>query len=253
MVFAGAALLGGVACSKITAEQRTWLSQGQQAYEAKEYSRSIDFMSRFLETELDAPETQRALYYKGLSEAYRGQRTSAVQDLMHSAEMAHDNAMTWRAYAAIGSIHFEDEKWDEAADAFYEASKRMPTLPPKDVVLYKLGMARERAGRWGDAATPYEQILAEFPDGEIARSARRRLNTRTDTFTVEVAEFAVPSNADYLAFELEQQGLRPTIRRERVGPKDVYVVTVGEYPTQSEAEEAAARVRERYPTAKVWP
>ena len=246
-----AAACGG--CSRLTVEQQDWLRQGQEAYEAKQYSRAIEQMGRFLETELDQPETMKALYYKGLAEAYRGDRGTAMQDLRHATALALDPTMTWRAHVALGSMYFEDRKWSEAADAFANAAAIMPQQTPKDVVLYKQGLARERSGRWAEATAPYEQIIAEFPDGNLARTARRRLDTQADHFAVQVGEFAVPSNADNLVFRLEQEGLRPRIYPELSGPKTVYVVTIGRYSSFEDADAATARALERFPEAKVWP
>jgi tetratricopeptide (TPR) repeat protein len=250
-IFALFALLTG--CSQLTVEQRQWLSDAKSAYEAKQYARSIEHAARFLEQVLDAPETAEALYYKGLSEAYSDRRREAYKDLQHAVTLDGPKELRWRAHAALGSLHFEDSEWEKAAEEFGIAAAIMPEAAPRDLILYRQGLARERSGDWPAAQAVYEQLIAEYHGSNSALAAERRLGARSDTFAVRVGEFAVPENADNFMFELQRQGLTPYLYRDRRGPKTVYVVLIGRYETQEEAERATEQLREFVPHASIWP
>lgn len=240
-------------CSRLTPEQSQWLHEAQVAYDSKQYSLTVEHTSRFLEQVLDEPETVRALYYKGLAEAYLGQREAACQDLGHAVTLTGYPELRWRAHAALGTLHFEEEDWGAAADQFALAAAGMPKLPPRDVVLYRQGLALERAGRWSDAQAAYEQLFREFPESNIARAAQRRISAHTEHYAVNCGEFAVPMNADNFMFDLQRQGLEPYLYKEPRGNKTVYVVLIGRFQTREAAELAAERLRELTPDASVWP
>lgn len=246
-------LLATMGCSRITAEQRSWLNEARTAYDAQQYNRSIEYASRFLEQVMDGPEATQALYYKGLSEAYTDQREQAYADLRHVVTMEGSPTMKWRAHAALGSMHFEREEWADAARHYQEAAAIMPKSQPKDLVLYRSALAAERAGDWSSAQAAYAQLVDEFPGSESAKTAERRLHAGVAGYAVKCGEFAVPENADNMMFDLQRQGLQPHLFQDKRGTTTVYVVLLGRYSSREEAEHAAAQLRQTFPMAEVWP
>lgn len=255
-----AAIIGGVflafcaGCSTtLSGEQREWLQSAEEAYELKQYNRSIEYSSRFLEQVLDAPEATKALYYKALSEAYSGQRGQAYEDLQHVVTLEGYPELKWRAHAALGTLHYEDGEWNEAARSYADAAAKMSNLPPKDLVLYRQGVCLQRAGRWQEAQRPFEDVIAEFPDGTYAQQAEAKLATRADYYAIKLAEYAMPDTADNYAFRLEQEGLHPYIREVRTGTQRRFVVLTGGFAKYDDARVELARMRAIAPDAEIWP
>ncbi|MGE3182803.1 MAG: SPOR domain-containing protein, partial [Phycisphaerae bacterium] len=109
------------------------------------------------------------------------------------------------------------------------------------------------AGRWLDARRPFEELIAEFPDGTYSTQAEDKLAARADYYAVKLAEYAMPDVADNYAFSLEQQGLHPYIREVTRGTKRRYVVLVGGFAQYDDARVELARMKQYAPDAEIWP
>ncbi|MBU0639497.1 MAG: SPOR domain-containing protein [Planctomycetes bacterium] len=247
----GVALLAG--CNGLTEQQRMWLAEGSRAYDRQQYSRAIDKLTLFLSEVQDQPEVAQALYVRAMSAAQSGRRADAHADLRACIEASQDVETTWRAYVVLGTLHFEDRRWQEASAAYAQAAELMPALPPADLVLYRLGICYERSGQWGRALLPYRRIVGGFPRSGVAEAARRRLVLKTDHFAIQCGAFSQRKNAENLVITLERQGLTPYIQPEQRTTKVMHVVLVGRYATYEEAQQNLSRVRQYVDDALLWP
>jgi tetratricopeptide (TPR) repeat protein len=240
--------------NRLNQQQRLWLSRGQEAYEQKDYSRAIDQLSRFLNQVHDKPEVAQALYVRGMSRAQLGQREQAYADLRRCAATPSQTETSWRAYVVLGTLHFEDRQWERAAQNFEAALQRMPEQPPKDAVLYRLGLCHERMGRWRAAQSAFREITRVFNTGSYADAAYRRVRLKADHYAVQCGAFREKSNAEAFRDSLAQKGLEAHILQEVRSRTPLYVVLVGKYGAYDEALSQLAMVREHFvPDAILWP
>lgn len=249
----GLALAVSGCAGQLTEQQRLWLARGQESYAREDYAHAIDWLTRFLAEVQEGPEVGQALYVRGLSNAQAGRRTQAYSDLRRCAALGSNVDTGWRVHVVLGTLHFEDHQWDRAAEHWRAAAECMPAAPPKDTVLYRLGLCYERTGRWEAARQRYQEIADGFAGGQYADAARRRLLLKADHFAVQCGAFREEKNAENLRSSLRSKGLSPYIRRELRGRTPLHIVLIGRYETYEEAQRQLAAVRELVPDAILWP
>lgn len=238
----------------LTEQQRTWLADGQRHYERKDYARSIGSLTHFLNEVREGPEIGEALYVRGMSYAQSGARKAAYADLRRAAKVQTETETFWRANVVLGTLHFEDRQWGEAARRFRTALDRMPAERPRDAVLFRFGLCHERMGRWSAARPYYQAVLKEFPTSGFADGARRRLRQSAHNYAVQCGAFRTRSNADRLNHELRQKGLDTYVHDTVRGKTPLYVVLVGRYTNYDEAVAAHKAIKRDFvPDAVLWP
>ena len=247
----GLAALSG--CAGLNERQQAWLTEGEEAYRAKRYNVAVERLSLLIDEVKDRPTAARARYVRGMTYSLAGQRALAYADLEQAARDAKDPDVAWRADAVLGVLCFEDEKWAAAAAALARAADKMPSAPPLDALLYRLGLCQERMGHWAEAQIAYRRIVSSFPGGAYAQNASRRLELNAEHFAIQCGVFSQPRIADSRVAELRQRGLAAYVRPEtRQGP-GYYVVLVGRYDSYTDAKLALAKVRGYVPSAVLWP
>lgn len=237
-----------------TRQQITQLHAGRQAFDEQRYTEAVDQLSRVIDAaEPDATTLSEALYVRGMAHAQAGQRAEAYRDLVRCVATTHSTDIAWRAYVVLGTLHFEDEQWADAMVAFRAAADRMPNRPPKDLVLFRLGLCYERIGQWRNARTAYAELVRRFPDGTYGDAARRKLNRNADYFAIQAGVFSVERNAEQQVRRLREHNLPATMRREIHNRLPRNVVLVGRYATYEEARRQLGVVRQYVPDAVLWP
>ena len=240
-------------CSGLTEQQRAWLAEGRQAFEQQRYTRAVQQLSRFLDEVAGKPETTEALYVRAMSHAKSGQRAQAYNDLQRCVAMSTNPDVAWRAQVVLGTLSFEDERWDAAGQAYGAAAKTMPPVPPMDAVLFRIGQCYERTGRWTEAQGSYRALVDHFPVGVNAAAARRRIQLNADHFAVQCGVFSRRENADRLRMDLKANGLEAYVRQEPRDQRTMYVVLVGRHASYGEARQQLATVRVHVRDAVLWP
>jgi len=246
-------LVGLAGCNALTDRQRMLLVEGEQAYRNKQYDLAAERLSTFLDEVRDRPETGRALYVRGMARALAGQRAWAYADLQRAASQPGQGQIAWQANAVLGVLYFEDENWEAALRALQTAVDGMPSMAPKDALLFRMGLCYERSGRWSAALTPYRRIVSEFPSGRYAEAAQRRLQLRADHFAIQCGVFSRTENAEQLVRKLKREGLQTYVRQEPRKETTCYVVLEGRYGSYQQANQALAKVRGYVPDAVLWP
>jgi tetratricopeptide (TPR) repeat protein len=253
LVGAGLLLMLTGCANRLTAQQQMWLAQGQERYEHEDYARAIDQLNRFLGQVREGPEYAQALYLRGISNAKAGHRAQAYADLHGCVATPSDFEAVWRAYVVLGTLYFEDRQWERAAQSLRAAADRMSAEPPKDAVLYRIGLCYERTGRWPEARGLYAEVAGSYPDGGHAQAAWRRWQLNADHFAVQCGAFRVEDNAETLRANLKRKGLEAYVRRAVQGRTALYIVLVGRYVDYDQALSHLAMVRQFVSDAVLWP
>ncbi len=233
------------------------LDEGNRQYERRDYGRAADALTRFLSEVRERPEVREevadAYYVRGLANAQRGRRQAARADLAHAAGLATDDT-AWRAGVTLGTLHFEDGRWREAIRCYQAALPRMPAAPPKDMVLFRLGLCCEREGQWPQARRYFQEVASAFPGSAMASAARRRVGLGASSYAVQCGAFRTRANAERLRRRLQGEGLDAYVHTETHNRTPLYVVLVGHYATYDQAVGYQRMIRQNYvPDAVVWP
>lgn len=245
------ALLPG--CAVRSAEQQLRLDTGRNAYRSRQFEPAIRELTAFLNDARDDPAIAEACYIRGMSHARLSRRAEAYADLRRAAARGEDKDVRWRAYVALGSLHYDDADWSGAVSAYTLAIPLMPPAPPLDVVLYRTGQCYQRLNRPTAALDFWHRVKTTFPRSDLAESANRALAARASEFLVQCGVFAQTRNAENLAASLRKAGFGTALRAETRSGTAVRVVYVGPFRTYSEADAALRHVRRYVADASVWP
>lgn len=240
-------------CSQLTASQQATLDAGIKAYDQQNYTASVQRLSAFLGEVKGKPESSRAAYVRGMSQAKLNKRAEAYVDLRLATEAPADPDSVWRAYVMLSTLYFEDGKYDAALRMAAAAVGGMPDKPPKDAMFYRQGVCYERLGRWDDAHKPFELVAQQFPETAFGRAGQRRLTLNARHFAVQCGSFANVRNADTLRSRLRQAGFQTYTRQEPRGATTTHVVLVGTHASFNEALSQLTAVRKHVPEAVLWP
>jgi tetratricopeptide (TPR) repeat protein len=239
-----AILLFAAGCGpQLKPQQRALLDEARAAYDQQRYPVAISKLDAFLGQVKDHPAAGDAYYLRGLSQARSGQRASAYADLRSCVTVSDDSETVWRAYMLLGTMYFEDERWDDGLQALRAAAERMPDRAPKDTVLARLAMCFERTGRWVEARERYAQIAQRYPSGPYGDWARRRQLLKPDHFAVQCGAFSQSRNADTLVAGLKSRGFPAQVRSEPRERGTMQVVLLGRYASYEEARSALESLR----------
>lgn len=239
-------------CTGLTGEQIALLEDGQRDYRAAQYSAAISRLSDFLSQAKDKPEAARAAYVRGLAYARLDRRPEAVGDLRRAC-LATDNEILWRAGLALSTIYFEDGNWAAAARSATAASEKMPTRPPRDAALFRVGQCYERLGRWDEARAAFANTARLFPNTDFGDSAERRLQLNVRGFSVQCGVYSDEGNASSLRTRLKSGGVDAIVKRESRGGRTYHIVYAGTFTNFDNAERQLALVKRIVPNAILWP
>ncbi|RMF85286.1 MAG: hypothetical protein D6744_01665 [Planctomycetota bacterium] len=244
-----------VGCAdRLSPAQADLLERGEQAYKSQRYAEAADRLGEFLgAAPAGRPERARALYVRGMALARAGRRAEAVADLERCVRTRGDEESVWRAYVVLATIYYEDRDWSRAAGALRAAVSRMPAEPPKDTLLFRLGVCYERLGRWSDAHLAFRELVRSFPKSSVARDAQRKLARNASHYAVQAGVFSSKSNAERQVRMLRDHNLPAEIRLESHNRTPRYIVLVGRYATYEQALQQLAAVKAFVPDAVIWP
>jgi tetratricopeptide (TPR) repeat protein len=206
-------------------------------------------------------------YLRGLSLLALGEYERAVSDL---EEVRRGPYLAW-SYLALGEaqVRLGD---DEGAFERYRTLADGKVLPTAD---YRLGEAYERAGRRGEAARTFRNLVATFPRSPEAALAREKVRSlelervlperdeegrperssgvEAETvppggtyFTVQIGAFLDRSNALKLVDEVGGAPGPVFVVTEDKEGRRLHRVRVGRYATREEADDVARRLERAF-------
>jgi tetratricopeptide (TPR) repeat protein len=236
-------------------EHKQLLIEGESAYRAKDYPRSINRLSEFIDLSEQSDDVPRAMYVRGLAYAYSGRREQAYRDLSNASALSTREDVRWRAQAAMGQLYFDEGDWPAAVQALMRAVEAGRESGGRDIdlLMIRLGAAQERSGRWADSYATFERLLKEYPDSKFGPAAARRLELRAEHFSVQAGAFAETPNADKFAAELRAKGFNAFVRRDSINNVVRYYVLVGRFPKYEDAERERAKVGAYVNEPIIWP
>ena len=238
----------------LDSQGRAILVAGRQQYGESNYVQSSNTLSQFLEKYNRTQESGEAWYLRGL--CYREIGTSneaaAQADLKNAAARGADAGLRALSRVALGHMCYEKTTPDLAgAIEHYEKSlKGLKNEPPKDVVLYRLGTALQKQGKWSQADRYFSQCFDTFGNSTFAPYARKQFGSKM--FRIQVTALSDLRNAQKKVQELRGAGWKAdwTAMQKEDG-KMLYQVRVGKYPNYGEAQKALAGIVKKEPEAEI--
>jgi len=214
------------------------LESAKNYYQQNNTSAAIQTLSAFIKSNPNSTKTPQAYYLRGLCYRQQGYDfyPKSDQDFQSAMKGNSDPEIKGLALTALGHNCFESQppRFSQAADYYQKAIPFLKKEPPKDAVLYRLGISLQRMGKW-DKADPYlSQCFDEFPNSEYTTQARNQFGTRA--FTIQLGAFSSLDNAKKMIRKASQAGFEAQWFARKSDSKLLYIVHHGKYESFDEAQ-----------------
>ena len=239
----GVLLAGLLGCGPLPPEAVQQLQQGQRHYEAGEYVEAVKVLDRFLAGWAATDAAAEAYYIRGQSYLKLGQPKRCRPDLERALTQCKRPELCANAHVALGSMDWAAGRTSAAIDHYRQALPNLPDRPPMDIVLYRLGVALQRAGQWSQAREHLAELIGRYPSSSVITAARRRFSWTYDYFTIQVGAYSSGNAAAKEVERLRKAGLKAEKRLDTRSGRPLHAVRAGQYPTYAQAERNLARVR----------
>ena len=230
-------------CTQLPPEAKQQLETARDQYQSAHYSDAVATAGKFLALHASHPVAAEAYYIRGQSYLKLGQTKQARADLQQALDSSKRPDLTARLHATLGSLDYADDNLMAAADHYRQAVPALPNVPPKDLVLFRLGLCLQRQGEWPEARKHFAQLISDYPASRVAESAKPRFNWPHDFFTIQVGAFSKPELAQRQLTVLRQAGLPAQQRLDTRSGRPLYVVQVGQYQTYADAQTNLPKVQ----------
>ena len=245
-------LVGG--CARAASKQgRAQLVLARSQYEGGKYVPAVRMLSNFIRDERGSKELGQAYYLRGLcyQEMGSGRELEASGDFEAAIKKSRGEAVAGLAHVALGHIYFEKhpDKQDKAIEQYTAALGKLGEVKPKDVVLYRLGVAQQKLGQWSEADLHLSRCLDGFAESKYASYARGRFGSRR--WRLQYGAFGNLGGAKRMVRELGRSGVEAEWLPRRKDGRLLYAVQSGEYNTYAEAEAAWELIRGQQGQAEI--
>lgn len=225
------------------------LQQIDTTYRAGDFRGAIAQADAFLARYGGVEAAGEAYYVRGLAYAALKDRQHAGESFDLAVQKANRDDLAPLAQVSLGNLAFEQGQMAQAAQHYQAIVEQLPNDSPKDVVLYRLGQACARLGRWHDGHGWFAQLVHLFPGSSFEPLARRYLSA--DGFTIQCGAYLELGKAQRQMEELRKANL-PARWVQDVRMK-YHLVQVGQYATWQEARNSLAQVMRVVPDAIIIP
>jgi tetratricopeptide (TPR) repeat protein len=253
LVFTTALMISG--CASDPAPKM--LAEGWQQLGANQPDRALVTAQNIITEAPRSPRAAEALYLKGRApEAktaaspldQRRNLVAAYEAYSEALKKRPNKALSGRIHAGMGNAAYWLDDYSSAWRNWGLAYDLTEDFTAKGYVLYRIGLCQQRLGRFEQADKTFAAVAANFPRTDAAARAKEKVGVRN--FSVQVATFASPQNADTAIHALRGQGFAP---QRTANLKGQTVVTVAPFGSYQQARTARDRLASMFPDALVVP
>lgn len=243
--------LSGSGCSTVSKSMRSAISRADKQYDSSNYLVAEGILNRALVAEPNSPAAGEAYYIRGLCHLKQGSIDQGKADLQLALKRAKRKDLKINTLTCLGTIAYERGDWQGACQYWQQVANKLPKVAPNHWVLYRLGIALQKVGKWDEARKYFGKIIHEYGGTDVARKANGRL--KYEYFSVQAGAFAQSRRAGVLASKLRNAGFKARIAGKYSSGKRLSIVSVGRYPNYNLAASMLRRVRHVVPDAAIMP
>jgi tetratricopeptide (TPR) repeat protein len=173
------------------------------------------------------------MYLRGLAHAQMLQAPQAQADLEAAMDRSGHAELKAKAAAALGELAMSAGDAASAQQWYCKSLALEDRRSPADQAYFQLGLILQRQGQWQQADIQFSRLVFFF-EGELARQARQRMQSRA--WTVQAGCFDSRTRAQGLADRLNQANLAASVAPVLEQGKLAFSVQVGRYNTYEQAQ-----------------
>lgn len=234
------------------------MEAAQQAFDRRDFHEAVRQTEQYLRAGgHDNAKAAAALYLQGRAyeempaaddaEAARN-LAAARRAYVQALQLDPPQALAGRIRTGVANVAYFQEDYTTALQQWSAAYQQTDLEDQKPWILYRIGLANQRLGRFEEADRIFAQVQQQYPNTEPARRAREHQGHRA--FHVQVGVFTQPTLATRLIEELRRGGYTAS---QTVDSRGRHVVLVGPSPTWAQARQLRDRLKAHYPDALIVP
>jgi tetratricopeptide (TPR) repeat protein len=259
-------LIAAVFCSLLTACSSdgvrdrgagSSLASGYAALEQSQHDQAITMANRQLQQSPRGHAAAEAHYLKG--RAYEQRTAGSTQEAasnLQAARTAYIQALQQQPTprleglirAGVANVAYWQDDYATAVQQWQVAYPLLEQPAAKSFTLYRIGLSMQRLGRFDEADRHFTQVQQLYPGTDAALRARAHQGHRS--FSVQVATFASPQNAQTAVTSLRSMGMTPA---QTTNGNGHHVVSIGPIASYAQAKGLQARVVPHFPDALIVP
>ncbi len=217
-------------------------SNAQAAILRDDWEDAAVLLGRFLREQPGSPYALQARYLLGTYYLRECDLEGARSEFTFVAEHAGASRLGRHARIRLGDTACAAGEYDLAASVYQELLSDARKWGDEAELLFKLGIVRQRQGRWGEADSLFEQVRNRFPRSVFARRAAEQLAVPR-YFSLQVGAFRDRRNAEEKKAALERKGHRAEVCRLNRHGRPFWCVRIGSFQTREQAIRFKSRMR----------
>jgi len=135
---------------------------GENDFLAGRYDKAVDAYRTFLSAHPNDPQADKAGFRLGTALHRLDRLDEALDVLAKVKDRGDEDAVLRTSLMTVGDIHFQRGEWKNAERHLTDYLARGLDVPSADDALLKLGLARQRQGRYEAALSAYDTLLERF-------------------------------------------------------------------------------------------
>jgi tetratricopeptide (TPR) repeat protein len=231
-------------CSQFGHKETFEEAQAWEKAQKAESGEAVAQFTQFIESYPKSSHVAEAYYFRGSEYLARDNYAKAEQDFNTAHQIGKPAFIKGYALSGLGDVYMEREQFDQAFNYYKKALQSPSKQLGEDRVLYQMGKAAQRSGRWNEADTYFIRVNSEFPASEYAELAREKMSPSDKYFSVQTGAFDTQKPALALQKKLTDAGYQDVFLKEfyRSG-KMRLCVRVGKFDTWQKARRMEDRLK----------
>ncbi|MBN1555196.1 MAG: SPOR domain-containing protein [Phycisphaerae bacterium] len=232
----------GCVQERIAPETRRKIDLAQNAYQAREYQKTIRDTGEILRETPRGEGAMQAQYLRGMARYRLKEYPAAREDLLQVYNHTKNWDLRIKATDTLGELAYLRGNLDQAERYFSEViAQTRPADRPADHARFRRGCLYQRQGKWAQADVEFEKVTYHFPKTAVAGKAAQRVRGRS--WTIQVGSYKSKQNAADAAKRYQQDGLRTFIEPVMRDDALVFLLQIGRWGQYETAESNLPAVR----------
>ncbi len=234
-------LLTGCGPTPLTPENQAMFERARVDLEAGRLADAERHLSAVINASPNSTALSELYYLRGVARHKMKRYGDARADFHRGAATRGRRQTQVFSLVALANMDFEEANDASAIRLYRQALDADVSDLPRDQMLLRLAIALQRQGRWTEADDEFARLITEYPRSPLVAQARQKFEATA--FTVQTGLFVDRKNAEAMAARLKRLGYPAGQAVAISDGRTVYVVNVGRFRTQAEAQQMAQRLQ----------
>jgi len=245
----------GASCVELPRPAQEKLAEAEKDYRGRDYRGARAKLDEILRHYPAHQQSAEAYYLRAMCRIAQSDKLGAATDIRKCLELAGKSDLALRASATAASLDFEAGAYADAVRHFAAAFERSPAKPfaEQDLMRFRYGVCLQRIGQWAASRQQFAAVFQRSPSSPLVSQARAMYEWSHDYFVIQCGAFREQAAAIKRARELQAAGLAATVETRSRLNEALHVVSVGNYNTYAQAQQALPSVRKKARDAVIYP